>query len=158
MANPRPHALAAIEGRLPPEIAEKGGGDGVAKAGQDAIPPLSLSVLGGGFIAFGAIFATVVFTGAEGVLPFSIARVVAGLVFALGLSLVLIGGVQIATDDVLMVMAWQVAGCRPPTWRASGRWCGSASLCGIQNVWPAPSARMISQGVLVCINVSGHRA
>ncbi len=27
-----------------------------------------------------------------------------------------------------------------------------------KNVWPAPSARMISQGVLVCINVSGHRA
>jgi hypothetical protein len=28
----------------------------------------------------------------------------------------------------------------------------------LKNVWPAPSARMISQGVLVCINVSGHRA
>jgi len=27
-----------------------------------------------------------------------------------------------------------------------------------KNVWPAPSARMISQGVVVCINVSGHRA
>jgi formate/nitrite transporter len=32
--------------------------------------------------------------------------VVAGLVFALGLSLVLIGGAQIFTGDVLMVMAW----------------------------------------------------
>jgi formate transporter len=73
MANPYPRALAGIEGRLPPEIAEKAEGDGVAKAGQDAITLLSLSVLGGGFIAFGAIFASVVFTGAEGVLPFSIA-------------------------------------------------------------------------------------
>ncbi len=27
-----------------------------------------------------------------------------------------------------------------------------------KNVWPAPSARVISQGVLVCIHVSGHRA
>jgi putative transposase len=27
-----------------------------------------------------------------------------------------------------------------------------------KNVWPAPAARMKSQGVLVCINVSGHRA
>ena len=50
--------------------------------------------------------ATVALTGAEGALPFGIARVVAGLVFALGLSLVLIGGAQIFTGDVLMVMAW----------------------------------------------------
>ncbi len=106
MANPHPRALAGIEGRLPPEIAEKAEGDGVAKAGQDAITLLSLGVLGGGFITFGAIFATVALTGAEGVLPFGIARVVAGLVFALGLSLVLIGGAQIFTGDVLMVMAW----------------------------------------------------
>ena len=28
----------------------------------------------------------------------------------------------------------------------------------LKNVWPAPSARGNSQGVLVCINVSGHRA
>ena len=28
----------------------------------------------------------------------------------------------------------------------------------LKNVWPAPSARMNSHGVLVCINVSGHRA
>jgi formate transporter len=94
MANPHPRALAGIEGRLPPEIAEKAERDGVAKAGQDAITLLSLGVLGGGFIAFGAIFATVALTGAEGVLPFGIARVVAGLVFALGLSLVPICGEQ----------------------------------------------------------------
>ena len=29
---------------------------------------------------------------------------------------------------------------------------------GAQKRMAAPSARMISQGVLVCINVSGHRA
>ena len=91
---------------MPPEIAEKAEADGVAKAQQDSITLLSLGVLGGAFIAFGAIFSTVALTGAEGVLPFGIARVVAGLVFALGLSLVLIGGAQIFTGDVLMVMAW----------------------------------------------------
>ena len=105
-ANPHPRALAGIEGRLPPEIAEKAESDGIAKAAQDAITLLTLGVLGGAFIAFGAIFATVALTGAEGVLPFGIARVVAGMVFALGLSLVLIGGGQIFTGDVLMVMAW----------------------------------------------------
>jgi formate/nitrite transporter len=102
----RPGALAGIEGRLPPEIAAKAEADGVAKAGQDSITLLTLGVLGGAFIAFGAVFANVALTGAEATMPFGMARVVAGLVFALGLSLVLLGGAQIFTGDVLMVMAW----------------------------------------------------
>ena len=80
--------------------------DGVAKAGQDSVTLLTLGVLGGAFIAFGAIFSNVALTGAEAAMPFGMARVVAGLVFALGLSLVLLGGAQIFTGDVLMVMAW----------------------------------------------------
>src|SRR4051795_6190519 len=103
---PEPRVLAGIEGRLPPAIAAKAEADGVAKAGQDAITLLVLGVLGGAFIAFGAVFSNVALTGAEGAMPFGVARVVAGLVFALGLSLVLLGGAQIFTGDVLMVMAW----------------------------------------------------
>jgi formate/nitrite transporter len=102
----RPGALAGIEGRLPPEIAAKAEADGVAKAGQDSVTLLTLGVLGGAFIAFGAIFANVALTGAEAAMPFGMARVVAGFVFALGISLVLLGGAQIFTGDVLMVMAW----------------------------------------------------
>jgi formate/nitrite transporter len=102
----RPGALAGIEGRLPPEIAAKAEADGVAKAGQDGITLLTLGVLGGAFIGFGAIFANVALTGADTAMPFGMARVVAGLVFALGISLVLLGGAQIFTGDVLMVMAW----------------------------------------------------
>ena len=98
--------LAGVEGRLPPEMAAKAEADGVAKAGQDAVTLVVLGVLGGAFIGFGAIFSTVALTGAEGVVPFGLARVVAGLVFALGLALVLLGGAQIFTGDVLMVMAW----------------------------------------------------
>ena len=103
---PHPRPLAGIEGRLPPQIAEKAESDGIAKASQDAVTLLALGVLGGAFISFGAIFATIALTGAEGSLPFGIARVVAGLVFAVGLSTVLIAGGQIFTGDVLMVMAW----------------------------------------------------
>jgi formate transporter len=98
--------LAGIEGRLPPEIAAKAEGDGVSKAGQDHITLLTLGVLGGAFISFGAIFSNIALTGAEGVLPFGLARVIAGLVFSVGLILVLLGGAQIFTGDVLMVMAW----------------------------------------------------
>lgn len=85
---PHPRPLAGIEGRLPPQIAEKAESDGIAKASQDAVTLLSLGVFGGAFISFGAIFATVALTGAEGALPFGIARVVAGLVFGVGLGLV----------------------------------------------------------------------
>jgi len=103
---PSPTLLAGIEGRLPPEIAAKAEADGIAKAGQDGITLVTLGVLGGAFIAFGAIFSNIALTGAEAILPFGLARVVAGFVFAVGLGLVLIGGAQIFTGDVLMVMAW----------------------------------------------------
>ncbi len=106
MRETRPAALAGIEGRLPPEIAAKAEADGIAKAGQDAVTLLTLGILGGAFIAFGAIFSNIVLTGAEAAIPFGLAGVVAGLVFALGLSMVLLGGAQIFTGDVLMVMAW----------------------------------------------------
>ena len=51
---------------------------------------------------FGAVFATVALTGAEGVLSFDAARgSIAALVFALGLSLVLIGGGDVGLDRVM---------------------------------------------------------
>jgi len=99
-------SLAGIEGMLPPQMAGKAETDGVAKARQDAFTLITLGVLGGAFIAFGAIFSNVALAGSAGVVPFGLARVVAGFVFGLGLSLVLIGGAQIFTGDVLMVMAW----------------------------------------------------
>lgn len=122
-----PGPLAGIEGRLPPEIAAKAEQDGVAKAGQDAITLLVLGVLGGAFISFGAIFSNVALTGAEAALPFGLARVVAGLVFALGLALVLLAGAQIFTGDVLMVMAWASGrlGLRPILRAWSIVWAGN---------------------------------
>ena len=99
-------SLTGIEGRLPPEIAGKAEVDGVAKAKQDAFTLLTLGVLGGAFIAFGAIFSNVALAGSQGVVPFGLARVVSGLVFGVGLSLVLLAGAQIITGDVLMVIAW----------------------------------------------------
>lgn len=116
------HALlAGIEGRLPPEMAAKAETDGVAKAKQDAFTLLALGVLGGAFIAFGAIFSNVALAGSQGIVPFGFARVVSGLVFAVGLSLVLLGGAQIFTGDVLMVMAW--ANRRLATLRLLRVWC-----------------------------------
>ncbi len=65
---------------------------------------LALAVLAGAFIALGAMFATTVLAGAS-TMPFGMSRLVAGLVFSLGLILVVIGGAELFTGNTLMVMA-----------------------------------------------------
>src|SRR3954463_13764424 len=139
---PRPALLAGIEGRRPPEIAPKAETDGLAKAGQDGITLVTLGVLGGAFIAFGAIFSNVALTGAEA-LPFGLARVIAGLVFTVGLGLVLVGGAQIFTGDVLMVMAW-----------ASGRLAGRRGLGARALVWGRNLVGALGTAFLVLL--AGH--
>jgi formate/nitrite transporter len=67
---------------------------------------MALAVLAGAFIGFGSIFSLVALAGAEGALPFGVARVLAGLVFSLGLVLVIVGGAELFTGNNLMIMAW----------------------------------------------------
>jgi len=55
---------------LPPEIARKAESVGAQKTRQDVLSLLVLAVLAGAFIALGAMFATTVLTGADGVVPF----------------------------------------------------------------------------------------
>jgi formate/nitrite transporter len=51
------------------------------------------------------MFATTVMAGANGVIPFGLSRLLAGLVFSLGLVLVVVGGAELFTGNTLMVMA-----------------------------------------------------
>jgi hypothetical protein len=76
-----------MDALLPPEMAQLAERIGVRKAGLDAVTTFVLAVLAGAFIALGAIFATTVMTGAAGVLPFGVVRLLGGLVFCLGLRL-----------------------------------------------------------------------
>jgi len=94
-----------IDALLPAEIAEKAEQIGVQKTRLDTITLLVLAMLGGAFIALGAMFATTVLAGAEGHLPFGVARLIAGLVFCLGLILVVVGGAELFTGNTLMVIA-----------------------------------------------------
>jgi formate transporter len=93
-----------IDALLPPEMALACETAGAAKAGRDAVALVALGLLAGAFIAFGAIFMTVVLTGA-GELPWGVARLLAGLVFSLGLILVIAGGAELFTGDSLMIVA-----------------------------------------------------
>lgn len=93
-----------IETLLPPEMALACEAAGVIKAGRNWISLIVLGLLAGAFISFGAVFMTVVLTGSNE-LPWGIARLFAGLVFSLGLILVIVGGAELFTGDSLMVVA-----------------------------------------------------
>jgi formate transporter FocA len=67
---------------------------------------LALAILAGAFIALGAIFATTVTTGAQGNMSFGMAKLAGGLVFCLGLILVVVAGAELFTGNNLIVMAW----------------------------------------------------
>ncbi|MCO4762840.1 MAG: formate/nitrite transporter family protein [Myxococcales bacterium] len=90
---------------LPDEMAEKAEQVGIAKAGRDAVSTFALAVLAGAFIALGAIFATTVATGSAAI-PWGVARLLIGIVFSLGLVLVIIAGAELFTGNNLIVMAW----------------------------------------------------
>jgi formate/nitrite transporter len=89
----------------PPEMARRAAALGVQKAGMDATSLLALAVLAGAFVALGGVFATTALTGTAGA-PWGPARVLAGVVFSLGLVLVVVGGAELFTGNALIVMAW----------------------------------------------------
>jgi formate transporter len=93
-----------IDALLPPEMALVCEAAGAAKAGRDEIALIVLGLLAGAFIALGAVFMTVVMTGGAE-LPWGIGRLLGGLVFSLGLILVIVGGAELFTGDALMIVA-----------------------------------------------------
>lgn len=76
---------------------------GVSKARLPLIQMFTLAVLAGAFIALGAVAYTMVMTGVDP--AYGPARFLGGLVFSLGLILVIIGGAELFTGNALMVMA-----------------------------------------------------
>jgi formate transporter len=62
-------------------------------------------LVGGAFVAFGAIFSTTVSAGADG-LPFGVAKLLSGTVFSVGLVMVVVAGAELFTGNNLIVMAW----------------------------------------------------
>jgi len=88
----------------PAEMAARVTTAGVAKANLPFVPTFALAVLAGAFIAFGAMFYTLTVTGSD--LGFGPTRVLGGLVFSIGLILVVVGGAELFTGNNLIVMAW----------------------------------------------------
>ena len=106
---------------IPPEMAVRAEDTGVKKAAMGWRTTLALGVLAGAFISLGANFATVVTAGTAGTLPFGVNRMLAGLVFCLGLILVVVAGAELFTGNNLIVMAW--ANRRISTFQVLRNWC-----------------------------------
>ncbi len=111
-------AEVRIDALLPQEMAARAEFLGVRKAEMPFLKMFMLSILAGAFIALGAIFATTISAGGMAVtasdgtvafntgLPYGLTRLLTGLVFSLGLILVVVGGAELFTGNNLIVMAW----------------------------------------------------
>jgi formate transporter len=107
MAEPPPASQVPIfnlQAYSPAEIEEAVEKVGVKKANLPALTSFMLAIVAGGGIGFGAVYYTIV--ASDPTLGFAAARVVGGLVFTLGLMLVLVGGAELFTGNNLIVMAW----------------------------------------------------
>lgn len=87
----------------PAQIAALVESAGVAKSRMPLGQVLVLAILAGAFIGFGAAAYLVVMTGADP--GFGPQRLLGGVVFSLGLILVIVGGAELFTGNALMIMA-----------------------------------------------------
>lgn len=117
-AKPSPPQTVTFDAIMPAAMAVRAEEAGVRRASTDLQTVFVLSVLGGAFVAFGALFATTVSAGSIAItpavgeaalsasLPYGITRLLVGLVFCVGLILVIVGGAELFTGNNLIVMAW----------------------------------------------------
>jgi formate transporter len=108
-----------MDAMLPQEMAQKAEAAGIRKAALPLLPLSALSVLAGAFVALGSMFATTTVAASSG-LPYGVARLLFGLVFCLGLILVVIGGAELFTGNNLIIMAW--ASRKVSTWALLRNW------------------------------------
>ena len=88
----------------PAQIAERVENVGVNKARLPLLPMLMLGILAGAFIGLGAVFFVLI--KADASLSFATGQVLGGLVFCMGLLLVVVAGAELFTGNNLIVMAW----------------------------------------------------
>ena len=88
----------------PKEIAAKIETVGVVKAHMATLPLVMLGFLAGAFIGLGGLFFVLVKSDSS--LSFAASQLLGGLVFCLGLLLVVVAGAELFTGNNLLAMAW----------------------------------------------------
>lgn len=99
------HDTINIDALLPREMAERAEHVGVEKTRLNPARLVALAILAGAFIGFGSMFSIVVTAGTENAIPYGLSRLIGGIVFSLGLILVIVGGAELFTGNNLMIMA-----------------------------------------------------
>lgn len=94
----------SFDAYTPAEIARRIETVGLTKARMPLLPLLLLGVMAGAFIGLGAMFSFIVRS--DPTLSPAAAAVGSGLVFSLGLLLVVVAGAELFTGNNLLVMAW----------------------------------------------------
>ncbi|HET9651033.1 MAG TPA: formate/nitrite transporter family protein [Usitatibacter sp.] len=93
-----------LDAYTPREIAQRVSDVGVAKTKLPLLSVVMLGMLAGAFIGLGALFNVIVLSDAT--IPMAARRVLGGMVFSLGLFLVLVAGAELFTGNNLLAMAW----------------------------------------------------
>ena len=96
-------APASFDALVPAQMARRAEAVGETKAGLPFLTTVVLGILAGSFISLGALFSTAV-TAGGGMAP-GVGRLLGGLVFSLGLVLVVVGGAELFTGNMLIVIA-----------------------------------------------------
>lgn len=135
--------LFGLDAYAPKEIAARVSEIGVAKTRLPRLTLALLGVLAGAYIGLGAMLSTLV--ASDATLGFAVSRLLGGLVFSLGLMLVVVAGAELFTGNNLLVMAW-----------AGGR-IGSAELLRHWALVGAANA-VGAGGLALLVWLSGHGA
>jgi formate/nitrite transporter len=93
-----------IDAYAPPRIADRIDKVALVKAKLSFAQTFLLGILAGVYIAIGAQFATFVIS--DSTLHFGLNSLIAGIVFSLGLMLVVIGGAELFTGNCLIIMGY----------------------------------------------------
>lgn len=96
--------IFGLDAYSPAEIAARVETIGVTKARLGLFPMLMLSVLAGASIGLGSLYYVIVRSDPS--LGFATRQLLGGLVFSLGLILVIVAGAELFTGNNLLVMAW----------------------------------------------------
>lgn len=99
-------AVSGLDAYAPKEIAARLATLGMTKARMPLLSMVTLGMLAGGFIGLGALYYTLVASDPD--IGFAAGRVLGGVVFSLGLVLVVVAGAELFTGNNLLVMAWVV--------------------------------------------------
>lgn len=102
--SPANAAGIGLDAYSPAEIQAKVEVLGVKKARMPFLASFMLSMVAGVGVGLGGMFFCIVLS--DGTLSFGVSRLLGGLVFSLGLSLVVIGGAELFTGNCLIVMGW----------------------------------------------------